>query len=185
MAPTIAQIREILGVLVFGEEDDELEHAVVRLLKERNQSVAVAEWATDGLVSQWLAEAAAAAEVFRGGIVVRDVASLDLLMGVATDCNAAASRETASLMAQSVRQRTGADFGLGVAAFPAQGPVEPTAAAGPHSTEMTGTLHVALATSDNVRVKGFPLASHPAITKTRSAKQALNMLRLALLNREA
>jgi nicotinamide-nucleotide amidase len=185
MAPTIAQIREILGVLVFGEEDDELEHAVVRLLKERNQSVAVAEWATDGLVSHWLAEAAAAAEVFRGGIVVRDVASLDLLMGVATDCNAAASRETASLMAQSVRQRTGADFGLGVAAFPAQGPVEPTAAAGPHSTEMTGTVHVALATSDNVRVKGFPLASHPAITKTRSAKQALNMLRLALLNREA
>ena len=49
---------------------------------------------------------------------------------------------------------------------------------------MTGTLHVALATGDNVRVKGFPLASHPAITKTRSAKQALNMLRLALLNRE-
>ena len=56
--PTVAQIREMLGVLVFGEEDDELEHAVVRLLKERGRTVAVAEWATDGLVSQWLAEAA-------------------------------------------------------------------------------------------------------------------------------
>ena len=33
MEPTIAQIREMLGVLVFGEEDDELEHAVVRLLE--------------------------------------------------------------------------------------------------------------------------------------------------------
>ena len=33
MEPTVAQIREMLGVLVFGEEDDELEHAVVRLLE--------------------------------------------------------------------------------------------------------------------------------------------------------
>ena len=39
MAPTVAQIREILGVLVYGEEDDELEHAVVRLLNERGRSV--------------------------------------------------------------------------------------------------------------------------------------------------
>ena len=59
MEPTIAQIREMLGVLVFGEEDDELEHAVVRLLDGSEQTLAVAEWATDGLVSQWLAEAAA------------------------------------------------------------------------------------------------------------------------------
>ena len=49
--------------------------------------------------------------------------------------------------------------------------------------DMAGTLHVALASGDNVRTKAFPIASHPAITKTRSAKQALNMVRLALLNR--
>ena len=68
MEPTVAQIREILGVLVFGEEDDELEHAVVRLLERtRTRRVAVAEWATDGLVSQWLAEAAAGSDCFRGG----------------------------------------------------------------------------------------------------------------------
>ena len=59
MEPTVAEIRKLLGVLVFGEEDDELEHAVVRLLNERGRTLAVAEWATDGLVSQWLAEAAA------------------------------------------------------------------------------------------------------------------------------
>src|SRR5262245_61807010 len=37
MEPTEAEIRQILGVLVFGEEDDELEHAVVRLLNERGR----------------------------------------------------------------------------------------------------------------------------------------------------
>ena len=71
----------------------------------------------------------------------------------------------------------------GSRAFPASGPEVPTAATS-HGIDMSGTLHVALASGDNVRVKSFPIASHPAITKARSAKQALNMLRLALLNRE-
>ncbi len=186
MEPTIAQIREILGVLVFGEEDDELEHAVLRLLDERNQSLAVAEWATDGLVSQWLAEASADIEHFRGGILLRDAASLRALSGIDIQPGESADPKTAEAMARAVREKTGADFGLGVAAFPSTGAAVHAATAGPQAPrERTGTLQVALASGNNVRVKGFPLASHPAITKTRAAKQALNMLRLAMLNREA
>lgn len=185
MEPTVAQIRDLLGVLVFGEEDDELEHAVVRLLDQRRRTLVVAEWATDGLVTHWLAEAAGGSRCFRGGIAVRDLATLQSLLGVTAGADASASAETASTMARAVREKIGADFGLAVAAFPTAGPREHTAAAGPLGAETTGTLQVALATADNVRVKGFPLASHPAITKTRSAKQALNMFRLALLNRQA
>jgi nicotinamide-nucleotide amidase len=182
MAPTVAQIRDILGILVFGEEDDELEHAVVRLLNERKRTVAIAEWATDGLVSQWLAEAAAGSDCFRGGVVVRDVMMLNSLLGIEINSQAAANEATASAMARAIREKCNAAYGLAIAAFPNSGPTEPTAAASPQGAEMTGTLHVALATKNNVRIKGFPLASHPAITKTRSAKQALNMLRLAMLN---
>jgi nicotinamide-nucleotide amidase len=182
MAPTIAQIREILGVLVFGEEDDELEHAVVRLLRERRKSVAVAEWATDGLVSRWLAEAEAGSECFRGGIVVRELAMLHSLLGVEVQSEDCANENTAQTIAKVVREKCNASYGLGIAAIPVTGPTEPTAAAGPTSAELSGTLHIALASAETVRVKGFPLASHPAITKPRSAKQALNMLRLAMLN---
>jgi len=184
MEPTVAQIREILGVLVFGEEDDELEHAVVRLLNERRHSVAVAEWATDGLVSQWLAEAADGSECFRGGIVAHDTATLKNVLNIDAAPGALASSQTAAAMARSVRERIGADYGLGIASLPDDGPQLPDAATTTQRGETTGTLHVALATSDNVRVKGFPLASHPAITKARAAKQALNLLRLAMLNRE-
>jgi nicotinamide-nucleotide amidase len=183
MEPTVAQIREILGVFVFGEEDDELEHAVVRLLAERNRSVAVAEWATDGLVSRWLAEASESGNTFRGGVIVRDTAMLknSLKFDVAPD--SAASAQTATAMASAVRELSDADYGLGIAAFPDQGIDVPNAAAVASGQENTGTLHVAVASRDNVREKGFPLASHPAITKARSAKQTLNMLRLALLNK--
>jgi nicotinamide-nucleotide amidase len=182
MEPTIAQIRDLLGVLVFGEEDDELEHSVVRLLEERSQSVAVAEWATDGLVSQWLAEAAGGRSSFLSGIIVRDIGGLKTILDIDVPGNAASSPETAREMARALRTKTGADFGLGIAAFPTGGVEIPTAAAS--NVDMSGTLHVAITAGDNVRVKSFPIASHPAITKTRSAKQALNMLRLALLNCE-
>jgi nicotinamide-nucleotide amidase len=183
MEPTVAQIREILGALVFGEEDDELEHAVVRLLNDRGRSVAVAEWGTDGLVTQWLAEAAGGSNCLRAGIVVRDTSTLKNLLQIDVDPDAAATQETANSIARAARQVSGAQYGLGIAAFPTNGREIPTAATA-QMIDMSGTLHVALASGDNVRVKSFPIATHPAIMKTRSAKQALNLLRLALLNRE-
>jgi nicotinamide-nucleotide amidase len=179
--PTVAQIREILGVLVFGEEDDELENAVVRLLNDRGRSVAVAEWATDGLVSQWLAEAAGESNCLRAGIVARDATAFTTLLQIDLSTSSGATPEAASALARAAQQKTGADYGLGIAAFPTTGPEVLTAAAS-QNIDMGGTLHVALAAGDNVRVKSFPIATHPSITKTRSAKQALNMLRLELLN---
>ncbi len=69
MQPTIDTIKECLGDLIFGEEDDELQHAVVRLLRERKQTLAVHEWGTCGLVSSWLAETEAD-DVFRAGTLM-------------------------------------------------------------------------------------------------------------------
>ena len=115
--------------------------------------------------------------------MVRDTVSLSSLLGIDITTGESAESKSAEAMARAVREKTGADFGLGVAAFPSAGAAVHTATAGPRpARERTGTLQVALASGENVRVKGFPLASHPAITKTRAAKQALNMLRLAMLN---
>lgn len=173
IAPTEAEIRSLLGVLVFGEEDDELQHAVVRLLKQKRQTVAVAECATDGLLDHWLADADAESSTLLGGVVLHETESLHQLLGVTkTD---AASPAAAEAMAKAIRERTNADFGIAVAAMPAS--------AGRRSgAEFDGELQIALATANHVRVKGYPLSGHPAIVRTRAAKQALNMLRLALLN---
>ena len=54
MEPTVDTIRQCLGKLVFGEEDDELEHAVVRLLGQHQRTLATCEWGTAGLVADWL-----------------------------------------------------------------------------------------------------------------------------------
>ncbi|HEX4414709.1 MAG TPA: CinA family nicotinamide mononucleotide deamidase-related protein [Lacipirellulaceae bacterium] len=183
MQPTAEEIFRLLGVLVFGEEDDELEHAVVRLLAERSQTLAVAEWATDGLVSQWLAEGAMDNECIRAGIVIHEQGALTSLLKIDAAEYDRSSAETATAMARAIQRLTRATYGLGIAAFPTAGTPVATAAAG-HTLDMSGTLQVALATADNVRAKAFPIATHPSITKVRSAKQALNMVRLAILNRE-
>jgi len=71
MQPTIDTIQQCLGDLTFGYEDDELPDAVVRLLRQNKQTLAVYEWGTCGLISQWLAECEAP-DVFRFGDVCSD-----------------------------------------------------------------------------------------------------------------
>jgi nicotinamide-nucleotide amidase len=177
MDPTVAQIHESLGMLVFGEDDDELQDAVVRLLAERKQTVAVAEWATDGLVAHLLADAAAGDQSLRGGVVVQDQTALPKLLGFTPAESADDPEKLAEAMAQAIRARTGANYGLAVAGLPID-----TRRQLRTGCELDGTLHIALAFGENVRVKGYPLSGHPAIVRSRAARQALNMLRLALLN---
>ena len=55
--PTAATIRKCLGALVFGEGDEELQHVVIRLLRERKKTLATVEWGTAGLIADWLGDA--------------------------------------------------------------------------------------------------------------------------------
>src|SRR5690606_39380111 len=108
MGPTLAIIRSQLGSLVFGEEDDELQHVVARLLAERGQTLALAEWATEGRIAEWLTQAGASQVV--GSNVIAGAEQLAALVGpedLAAGHTARASA-TAVAMATRVRERYGA-----------------------------------------------------------------------------
>ena len=173
MEPTAATIYETLGSLVFGEEDEQLEDVVLKLLAEKKESLAVAEWATEGQVTTALQEAKAN-ESFLGGITLgskADLAALvaaDQLVGSET-----ASSETASALAESARQRFGSSFGLGIASFPDK------------TENPTARVHVSLAAPDGLHKWRFGCASHPAIKISRTTKQALNATRLHLQKNQA
>jgi len=68
MQPTIDTIHQCLGDLIFGYEDNELQHVIVHLLQERKQTLLVDEWSTCGLVSQWLADCDPK-DIFRDGFI--------------------------------------------------------------------------------------------------------------------
>ncbi|QDT72860.1 CinA family nicotinamide mononucleotide deamidase-related protein [Lacipirellula limnantheis] len=173
MEPTAATIYELLGTIAYGEEEDELESVDARLLAGQQQTVSVAEWATGGLVSEWLARAAPEQSVLAGGFVIGGLRQLEQLTGDTALRDAApCSSAVATAAAEWVRRACEADFGIGVAAFPA-------ASDGPDAK-----VYISIATPDRVRRLQFGCASHPAIRQSRTAKQALNALRLILLGNE-
>jgi nicotinamide-nucleotide amidase len=163
MEPTVATIHECLGELIFGEGDDELEHAVARMLAERKQTLATAEWGSGGMIADWLSATSLANDCFLGGIVIRNAAACRQLLAVEGHDLAA--------VAQACRAKFDADYGLVVGALPAVDP----------QSQEPPLLHFAVADRHAVTIKSAPYSGHPDILKTRGAKQALNLLRLTLL----
>lgn len=173
MVPTEAVIHECLGSLVFGYEDDELPDVVIRLLSERNQTLATVEWGTAGLIAQWLGDVPASEAVIRAGVVVRDSASLSAVLRLPADVQreGPGGGNMVAAMASAGRELAKADYGLAIGRFPLFDP---------HASEPQ-LYHFALASSDGVMTRSSPFAAHPAVLKPRAAKQALNLLRLQLI----
>jgi nicotinamide-nucleotide amidase len=171
MRPTIETIYECLGSLIYGEEDDELQDVVVRRLKETGKSLATIEWGTGGLVSNWLNEADPGGRAYLGGIVVRNRDALQRRGPADSAVHPPVDQsETVTSMAQSCHHDFQADYTLAIGPFPAIDNV----------TNPTETLHLALSTNEGVLTKSVDFGGHPAIVRPRSAKQALNFLRLEL-----
>jgi nicotinamide-nucleotide amidase len=167
--PTEAVIRQSLGTLVFGTEDDELEHAVLKLLTERRQTLATSEWGTGGLLADWLSAADPAGERYVGGSIIRSAAAWAVLFTEHARSDAGPA-DVAAAMATACREECETDWGLAIGPFPSEADAQPS-----------GELHLALASSAGVKTVQTTFAGHPTIRRPRSAKQALNLLRLALI----
>lgn len=166
--PAAATIRQCLGTLIFGEEDDELQDVVIRMLRERGQTLASSEGATAGLVAEWLAGVDGAESVYRGGLVAPPLA-----VPSNDECCSSVER-----MAADCRERFGVDFGLAVGRVTPE-PCDKETAAQQHGDSPSVTF--ALATAAGVQQKTIPCGIHPALVQIYLAKWALNLVRLALL----
>jgi len=177
IAPVEAIIRERLGEMVFGVEDEELQDAVVRLLHEKAQTLATAESLTGGLVAHRVCLVPGASDFFRGGAVTYtdDVKHREL--GVPTELLerfGAVSEPVARAMAEGVRSRFGTDLGVATTGFAGPG--------GGTETDPVGTAYVALAYKDGTEVTRYGWIGTRYEIMSRTAKLALNMVRLRLMN---
>jgi len=172
MEGTVATIRECLGNLVFGEEDDELEHAVIRLLATQDKTLATVEWGTAGLLAHWLSEVPQSVGHFLGGLIVPSPESRRLILQSASPTDESPQAIVGAL-AVKCRQRLAADFALATGPAPDGDP-----------SGTSPDFWYALATADGVQVRSSPYGGPPDILKTRAAKQVLNLLRLKLLRTE-
>jgi nicotinamide-nucleotide amidase len=177
IAPVELTIRERLGFLVFGVEDEELQDAVIALLKERRQTVATAESITAGLVAHRLGQVPGASACLLGGVVAYDTRIKTELLDVPQSLiqeKSVISAEVVEAMAVGCRARFGADFGLSTVGLAGPG--------GGTQEQPVGLVYAGLAWDGGVVSRSYNWLGTRVEIQSRTAKLALNLLRLHLLH---
>jgi nicotinamide-nucleotide amidase len=129
---------ELLGDVVSGRDAEALPATVLRLLAEREATVAVAESLTGGALASALVDVPGSSVAFRGGVIAYATELKAVLLDVDAGLLAAGGpvqAEVAVAMARGVRERLGADYGLAT-----------TGVAGPDDVDgvPAGTAYVAV-----------------------------------------
>ena len=172
-----AIIRGELGASIVSDNNETLEAVVVRMLKERKETLATAESCTGGLIANMITNVAGASEIFMAGYVTyansakSDVLNVDSKL---IEQHGAVSEPVARAMADGARQRAGCTYGLATT-----GIAGPT---GGSDEKPVGTVYVALASADSATaVKKFLFPTDRETFKQLAARAALDLLRRRLL----
>src|SRR5918997_1701114 len=181
IAPVEKEILSRLGDYYFGEDDETLESAVGRLLRERGATVALAESCTGGLLAKRLTDIAGSSAYLKEGLVTYSNESKERWLGVPRKMlleHGAVSEPVARKMAEGVRQISGADYGLSV-----------TGVAGPEGgtkEKPVGLVFVGLSDAEGTFAERLDLSAwarcRDAI-RERSANRAFDLLRLRIEER--
>jgi len=173
------QIRERLGAIVYGEGDDTLEMVVGRALRERGQTLSVAESCTGGGIAERLTGVAGSSAYFLGGVVAYANEAKQALLGVDAGLLAehgAVSEPVACAMAEGVRAVFGSD--LAIATTGISGPD------GGSDEKPVGLVYIALASQAGTHCDHFVFPLDRARHRQLTAHTALDWVRRWLLGVE-
>ncbi|BEL11876.1 CinA family protein [Actinoplanes sichuanensis] len=144
--------------------------AAVHTLVERGETMATAESLTGGLVAATIVEIPGVSAVFRGGLVVyaTDLKArlADVPEGLLAE-RGPVDADVAAALAEGVRDRCGADWGLAT-----------TGVAGPEPQDgkPVGLVYVAVAGHAGATVRELKLAGNRAAIRTESVTAVLQLL---------
>jgi nicotinamide-nucleotide amidase len=167
-----AEVRSLLGTVVFGVDDDTMESVVGALAEAEGLSLAVAESMTGGLVASRLVEAPGASKWFRGGVVsYQSQVKYDVLD---VPEGPVVSEQAAAAMAEGVAKLLDADIGLSV-----------TGVAGPATQEgkPVGTVYLGVTVDGNTEVVHVQLPGDRLRIRQFATISLLDLLRRRLLDR--
>ena len=153
ITPVRETVFKAFGEHIYTTQDDNLESALVRKLKEKGKTIALAESCTGGMIASRITDVPGASQVFGYGVITYANEAKMKLVGVQEQTLAdhgAVSPETAREMAAGILALSGADIGVAV-----------TGIAGPDGgtkEKPVGLVYVAVATKEETAVTRLMLS---------------------------
>ena len=173
IAPVMSHVMQRLGDVVYGVDVECVEESVIKLLNDKGMTFAAAESCTGGSIAQRYTDMPGASRSFLGGVVTYTNEAKSRLLGIDSaliDEKGAVSYEVAKEMAERVREKLGADIGIGV-----------TGLAGPDGDGVheVGTVFVSMATAEKTYVRELHLGVHRtrSFVRRMSGNYAFDMMR--------
>ena len=178
LVPLEAELRRRTGDHCYGVDEDSLASVVISLLKQQDQSLAVAESCTGGALAAALTAVAGSSSVFQGGVIAYSNAVKQGLLGVSTDLlmtHGAVSQPVVEAMARGARERLNCDWAIAVSGIAGPG--------GGSAEKPVGLVHLALAGPHGCEawVHRFGERRGRAAIQRLSVIRGLDRLRLRLL----
>ncbi len=170
--PVVREIEARLGSHVYAYDDEPLEGAVVRMLREARLTLATGESCTGGLLAKRITDVPGSSDVFLGGVIAYSNQAKVNLLGVAAEmikAHGAVSREVAEALAVGARLRFRSDIGVGITGVAGPGGGTPE--------KPVGVVWQAIATADRVEAEGNVYAGIRADIRTKATQTALTKLR--------
>jgi nicotinamide-nucleotide amidase len=163
------RVRDVVGELVFGVDDDSMESVVLDMLRTKSLTLGLAESVTGGLVAARLTDIPGASDVLRGSIVSYATEVKQQLLDVPE--GPVVSEEAALAMARGAIKVLGSDVAMAL-----------TGVAGPTEQDgmPVGTLCVAIVWQEGELTRTFRLPGQRQQMRQFSVINSLDLLRRTL-----
>jgi len=170
------KIELALGDHVFSTRGESLEQIVAMYLNMKQKSVAVAESCTGGLLSERLTRVPGSSGYFLGGVVCYSNDLKTKLAGVPRallETHGAVSKPVAQALAEGIRNRSGANIGIGI-----------TGVAGPSGgtpEKPVGLVYISLADERGTQVREFRFPGDRERIRHWATQAALELIRRRMM----
>ncbi len=172
----LEELNKLIPQHIYGYEKDTLEQIVGSLLKEKMQTLSLAESCSGGLIAHLVTSVPGSSAYFMGGVVSYSYESKTKMLGVTTETLekfGAVSEEVVTQMALGAKKEFKTDW-----AVSASGIAGPD---GGMEGKPVGTVWIAVAGPNGVKAKKFQFGGDRERNIAVTAITALNMLRKQLL----
>ncbi len=170
------QIEERLGDAVFAFRGETMEQVVGLRLAVGGFTLAVAESCTGGLIAERLTDVPGSSSYFLEGVVAYSNDAKIRSLGVPAELieeHGAVSAQVAEAMAEGIKHRAEADFGLSVTGIAGPG--------GGSTEKPVGLVYIALADDAHTEHRKLMLPGDRQLIRWRASQAALDLLRRRLI----